>query len=69
MPSSPEEFANAMIANMKEKTGKTLDQWLAIAKKIGAEKHGQVVKALKSDHGLTHGFASIGRITARNLAV
>lgn len=59
MPSSPEEMANAMIANMQEKTGKTLEQWLAVAKKTGAEKHGQVVKSLKSDHGLTHGYANL----------
>ncbi len=59
MAPTPEEMANKMIANMKEKTGKTLEQWLAIAKKTGAEKHGQVVKALKSDHGLTHGFANL----------
>ena len=59
MPSSPEEMAAAMIANMKDKTGKTLDQWLAVAKKTGGEKHGQVVKSLKSDHGLTHGYANL----------
>ena len=59
MPASPEEMANAMIANMNEKTGKTLEQWLAIAKKTGAEKHGQLVKALKADHGLTHGYANL----------
>ncbi len=52
-------MANKMIANMKEKTGKTLEQWLVIAKKTGAEKHGQVVKALKADHGMTHGFANL----------
>ena len=59
MPSSPEEMANSMIANMKEKTGKTLEQWLTVAKKIDADKHGQVVKALKADHGLTHGYANL----------
>ncbi|WDI30418.1 DUF4287 domain-containing protein [Hyphococcus flavus] len=59
MAKSPEEMANAMIANMKEKTGKTLDQWLTVAKKSGQEKHGQVVKFLKSEHGLTHGFANL----------
>ncbi len=48
-----------MIANMKEKTGKTLAQWIAIAKKSGEEKHGQVVKHLKAEHGLTHGFANL----------
>ena len=30
MAKSPEEMAAAMINNMKEKTGKTLDAWLKI---------------------------------------
>ncbi len=59
MPASPEDMAATMIANMKSKTGKTLEQWLAIAKKTGADKHGQILKALKSDHGLTHGYANL----------
>ncbi len=59
MAKSPDDMANTMIANMKEKTGKTLEQWLAIAKKSGEEKHGGVVKFLKSEHGLTHGFANL----------
>lgn len=59
MHSSPEEMAQAMIANMKEKTGKTLPQWLKITKKEGLEKHGQIVKFLKGDHGMTHGFANL----------
>ena len=59
MPKSPEEMANAMIANMKDKTGKTLEQWMAIASRSEAAKHGELVKMLKSDHGLTHGFASL----------
>ncbi len=32
MAKSPEDMAATMIANMKEKTGKTLTQWIAIAK-------------------------------------
>jgi predicted transport protein len=59
MSKSPEEMANAMIANMKEKTGKTLDQWMVIAKKSGLDKHGLIVKHLKTDHGMTHGFANL----------
>ena len=35
MAKSPEDMADAMIANMKAKTGKTLAQWIAIAKKSG----------------------------------
>ena len=59
MAKSPEELANTMIANFKEKTGKTLEQWIAIAKKSGAVKHGEIVKMLKTDHGMTHGFANL----------
>jgi hypothetical protein len=59
MTKSPEDMANAMIANLKEKTGKTLDQWIAIAKKTGAAKHGEIVKMLKTEHGMTHGYANL----------
>lgn len=59
MSKSPEDMANAMIANMKEKTGKTLEQWIAIVKKTGASKHGEIVKILKTDFGMTHGFANL----------
>lgn len=59
MPRSPEEMANTMIANFKQKTGKTLEQWMAIARKSGASKHGEIVKLLKADHGMTHGYANL----------
>lgn len=52
-------MAAAMIENFKDKTGKTLDQWLKIAKKSGLMKHGEIVKHLKADHGMTHGFANL----------
>lgn len=59
MAMSPEEMAQSMIANMKEKTGKALPQWLAVTKKSGETKHGAIVKFLKSEHGMTHGFANL----------
>ncbi|MEK7264661.1 MAG: DUF5655 domain-containing protein [Pseudomonadota bacterium] len=59
MAKSPAQAEADMIAGFKEKTGKTLDQWLAIAKKSGADKHGVLVAFLKSDHNLTHGFANM----------
>ena len=49
----------AMIANMPEKTGKSLDQWLAIVKKTKLQKHGDIVKMLKADHAIGHGFANL----------
>ena len=59
MAQSPEAMAETMIANMKEKTGTSLDQWLVIARKSGESKHGGIVKHLKSEHGMTHGFANL----------
>ena len=59
MPKSPEEMQATMVANLKAKTGKTLPQWLKITKASGLEKHGAIVKLLKSEHGMTHGFANL----------
>ena len=56
---SPEEMAAKMIANLPEKTGKSLPEWLKIVGASGLEKHGEIVKFLKSDHGMTHGFANL----------
>ena len=59
MAKSPEEMAASMIQNMPEKTGKSLEEWLKITRASGLEKHGQILKMLKSDHGMTHGFANL----------
>ncbi|MEN0653143.1 MULTISPECIES: DUF5655 domain-containing protein [Hyphobacterium] len=56
---TPEEMAVTMEANLAEKTGKPLGDWLAIVKASGAAKHGDIVKLLKSDHGMTHGYANL----------
>lgn len=57
--STPEAQKASMIANLPEKTGKPLDEWLAILARKGLEKHGEIVKFLKSEHGVTHGFANL----------
>lgn len=47
-----------MINNMPDKTGKSLGEWKAILKKKAFAKHSEGVKYLKSEHGVTHGFAN-----------
>ena len=47
-----------MIANMPEKTGKSLNTWIAILKKETFTKHSEAVNFLKKTHGVTHGFAN-----------
>jgi hypothetical protein len=59
MPKSPEEMKAAMIAGLKDKTGKSLDEWLAILRSSGPTKHKEMVNLLKTEHGVTHGFANM----------
>jgi len=59
MATTPEEALASMIANMKANTGKSLEEWTKIAKASKLEKHGEIVRMLKADHGLGHGFANV----------
>lgn len=56
--SSVDEMAAKMEANIAGKTGKTVQEWVQTVKAEALEKHGQIVKFLKSDHGFTHGYAN-----------
>jgi Domain of unknown function (DUF5655)/Domain of unknown function (DUF4287) len=59
MAKSPEDMAAGMIANLKEKTGKPIGDWLKIVNKSQLAKHGEIVKFLKGEHGVTHGYANM----------
>ncbi|MEA1942024.1 MAG: DUF4287 domain-containing protein [Pseudomonadota bacterium] len=59
MAQTPQDMAATMIANMPEKTGKPLAEWVTLVRASGLEKHGEMVKWLKSEHGMTHGFANL----------
>lgn len=65
---SPDQQLATMLANLPEKTGKTLDAWLALISKQKLEKHGEIVKFLKAEHGVTHGFANLISAKAREAA-
>lgn len=57
--STPEETAATMLRNLPDKTGKSMQEWHKILGTSMLEKHGQLVKLLKQDHGVTHGFANL----------
>ena len=59
MAPSPDAAMQSMINNLPEKTGKSLDQWLTLLNKTKIEKHGELVKHLKGEYGVTHGFANL----------
>jgi predicted transport protein len=56
---SPEEQEQSMIARLPEQTGRALEDWIGIVHASGLTKHGEIVKALKTDHGVTHGYANL----------
>jgi len=48
-----------MIENLQKNTGKTLEQWISIVAKQQIAKHSEIIKFLKENHGLKHGFANL----------
>ncbi len=58
MPTVDEATQN-FINNLHEKTGVPLAQWVEIALASGKSKHGEIVSYLKSEKGLTHGYANL----------
>jgi hypothetical protein len=59
MAKSPEQQAQTMIANLESKTGKSLAEWQKVLQSMKFDKHGEIVKHLKQEHEVTHGFANL----------
>ena len=53
------EFEHEFIQTAKEKTGKTLEQWLPVVKKSGLLKQMEIINWLKAEHKLNHLQASL----------
>jgi len=59
MAKSPEEIEVGMIANLPNTTGKALEAWIKHLGGRPVAKHGDIVKYLKAEHGLGHGYANL----------
>jgi len=59
MAATPEQMTASMIENLQAKTGKNLAQWLDLAQSSKLAKHGELVKWLKGEHGIGHGYANL----------
>jgi len=49
----------AMIKNMIDKTGRTINDWLMIVNKQKFNKHNDMVHFLKKNYSMTHGYANL----------
>ena len=55
----PLSMEKAMIKNMVDKTGRSIDDWLMIVSKEKFNKHNEIVLFLKKDYSMTHGYANL----------
>jgi hypothetical protein len=49
----------AMLKKMIKKTGKPIEEWIKIVKEKDFFKHGEIVKFLKEQYSVTHGYANL----------
>ena len=56
---SPGEQMSAMVRNLEASTGKSLSQWVVLARKSGAARHGALVSWLEQEHGMRRGYANL----------
>ncbi len=54
-----DEATQTMIRNLEEKTGKSFAAWQQLARASQLTKHGEIVKFLKTEHGLSRGYANL----------
>ena len=60
----PRTIMGPMADSLEASTGRPLDDWLATVQGLGLERHGEILAALKRDHGLTHGYANMLALVA-----
>jgi predicted transport protein len=65
---SEDAALQTMIKNLAEKTGRTLPDWVTLARATGLSKHKALVDTLKAEHGLGHGYANLVAMTALKAA-
>lgn len=63
-----DDATRTMIANLEAKTGTTMAEWVKRVGKSGKAKHGEIVAWLKSEHGMTHGYANLVAHVAKGSA-
>lgn len=54
----PQDEIAARTVGLEKATGRSIAEWQAIVRGLGTDKHAEIVAALKTQHGLTHGYAN-----------
>lgn len=46
------------FVNLQAQTGRSMPEWFALLESAGLSKHSEIMNHLKSEHGVSHGFAN-----------
>ncbi len=65
MTQTMDKAAQTMLDNLRKNTGRDLAEWIALVRGKGFAKHGEAMKFLKEEQGLTHGYANLIALKAR----
>lgn len=61
----PRAVLGTMADSLEQKTGRSVEAWLDTVRGLGLDRHGEIVAALKAEHGLSHGYANALALVAR----
>lgn len=53
-----DQARDTMRRNIQSLTGTSVAEWKTRIRKKGLERHGEIVRWLKAEHGITHGYAN-----------
>ena len=48
-----------MIENLPARTGRTREEWFGVLDAAGLDRHAAAIAFLKSEHGVSHGYANL----------
>jgi predicted transport protein len=63
-----DDATRTQIANIERSTGRSMEDWIALVRASGLERHAEMVAMLKAEHGLGHGNANLIALRARAAA-
>lgn len=55
---SVQDAIATMAKNIEAQTGRGVADWVVLARATGLTRHGEILKWLKTEHGLGHGYAN-----------
>ena len=64
-----DDAVKSQARNIEQATGRSIDEWVALVKASGPERHGEIVEWLKAEHGFSHGNANFVALTAKRGSV